>query len=50
MQAEKLRFEEEQEERSGSSGDEKVLPFLQKAHHAPRNQIGSERMEVQLHG
>ena len=50
MQAEKLRFEQEQEERSGPSGDEEVLPLLQEAHLTPGNQIGRKRMEVQLHG
>ena len=34
MQAKKLRHDEEQEKRSRTFGNEKVLPFLQEAHRA----------------
>ena len=44
VQAEKLQYDEEQEEHSGQAGTEQVLPLLQKAHAPQRNQVTGERM------
>ena len=39
VQAEKLQYNEKQEKRPWQTGNEKVLPFLQKTHFAQRNKV-----------
>ena len=46
VQAEELRYQEEQEEHSGASGAEQVLPLLQKAHLTQRDQVRHRKGEV----
>jgi len=42
MQAEKLQYDEGQEESSGAYGNQQILQILQKAHITSRNKIISE--------
>ncbi len=49
VQAKELQHDEEQKERSRPSGDEQVLPFLQKAYCPSRDEV-SRKERMQLHG
>jgi len=42
MQTEKLFDDEEQADKSGQTGDEKILPFLPEAYGSQRDQVAAE--------